>query len=92
MIETLRFSVHDDEIDAVKTPDADERVLSKFESLHGLAVGVIDSLKLTNKKMFLNANQVNRHGTETSGTMEKRYKSAIRSGARPATQAQKSNA
>ena len=31
MIDLLRFSVHDDEIDAMKTPDADERVLERFE-------------------------------------------------------------
>ena len=31
MIESLRFSVHDDEIDAMKTPDADQRVLDRFE-------------------------------------------------------------
>ena len=31
MIDSLRFSVHDDEIDVMKTPDADERVLERFE-------------------------------------------------------------
>ena len=83
MIESLRFSVHDDEIDAMKTPDADQRVLDRFEQLHNLAIGVIDSLKLSNKKTFLNnANQASRQGQDSSSNVEKRYKSAIRGGNR----------
>ena len=30
ILETLRMSMNDDAIDAVKTPDADQRVLDRF--------------------------------------------------------------
>ena len=82
------MSMNDDAIDAVKTPDADQRVLDRFAQLHSLALGAIDSLKLTNKKMFLNnANQLTKPGVESTGTygagVVRRVKSAMRGPARP---------
>ena len=82
------MSMNDDAIDAVKTPDADQRVLDRFVQLHSQALGAIESLKLTNKKMFLNnANQLNKPGAEGSGTygsgVDRRVKSAIRGSQRP---------
>ena len=77
------MSMNDDAMDAMKTPDANQKVLDRFSHLHSLALNAIDNLKLTNKKMFLNnANQIGKPGAEGSGAygtqIDRRVKSAIR--------------
>ena len=62
------MSMNEDAMDAVKTPDANMKVLNRFAYLHSLALSAIENLKLTNKKMFLNnANQIGKQGNEISG-------------------------
>ena len=76
------MSMNDDAIDAVKTPDANMKVLARLAELHHLALGAIDNLKLTTKKMFINANQAGQPGAEGGGTytssIDRRVKSVVR--------------